>query len=77
VVKKSGKSSTDPNAKEKIKDTARILFHQKGFSGTRTRDIVETANINLDLLNYYFRSKEKLFRLIMTEDAQVFIQILP
>lgn len=64
----------DLSTEDKIKAAARTIFHQKGFAGTRTREIAEKADINLALLNYYFRSKEKLFRLIMTEDAQTFIQ---
>lgn len=64
----------DLSTEDKIKAAARTIFHQKGFAGTRTREIAEKADINLALLNYYFRSKEKLFRLIMTEDAQKFIQ---
>lgn len=30
-----------------------------GYAATRTRDIAEEAGINLALLNYYFRNKEK------------------
>lgn len=69
-------TAIDLSTEEKIKAAARAVFHQKGFAGTRTRDIAEKAGINLALLNYYFRSKEKLFRLIMTEDAQTFIQTI-
>ncbi|HMT27736.1 MAG TPA: TetR family transcriptional regulator [Bacteroidia bacterium] len=58
---------------EKIKQAARIIFHQKGFAATRTRDIAAEAGINLALLNYYFRSKEKLFDLIMLESIQIFL----
>ncbi len=52
---------------EKIIDAARKLFTQKGFSATRTRDIAEEADINLALLNYYFRSKQNLFQIIIEE----------
>lgn len=52
---------------EKIIDAARKLFTQNGFSATRTRDIAEEAGINLALLNYYFRSKQNLFRIIIEE----------
>ncbi|MCZ7140537.1 TetR family transcriptional regulator, partial [Salmonella enterica subsp. enterica] len=45
----------------------------KGFAATRTRDIAEEAGINLALLNYYFRSKEKLFDLVMMESLQKFL----
>ena len=64
----------DPSTEEKIKASARIVFHQKGYAATRTRDIAEAAGINLALLNYYFRSKEKLFDLIMLETMQQFMQ---
>ena len=56
----------------KIKEAARIVFQEKGFDATKTRDIAEAADINLALLNYYFRSKKKLFDLIMTETLQSF-----
>ena len=60
------------DAEFKIKEAARIVFQEKGFDATRTRDIAEAADINLALLNYYFRSKKKLFDLIMTETLQSF-----
>ncbi|WP_428229539.1 TetR/AcrR family transcriptional regulator [Flavobacterium sp.] len=59
--------SKDASTEEKIKEAARTVFTQKGYSATRTRDIAEEAGINLALLNYYFRSKEKLFELVMAE----------
>ncbi|WP_075351969.1 TetR/AcrR family transcriptional regulator [Algoriphagus marinus] len=64
----------DPNTESKIKNAARRVFHQKGFSATRTRDIAEEAGINLALLNYYFRSKKKLFEIIMFETMFGFMQ---
>lgn len=57
----------DISTEEKIKEAARKIFHKKGYAGTRTRDIAEEAGINLALLNYYYRSKEKLFELIFEE----------
>ena len=68
------KQSNDANTEEKIKIAARVVFHKKGFAATRTRDIAEEAGINLALLNYYFRSKEKLFELIMIETLTGFLQ---
>jgi AcrR family transcriptional regulator len=66
----------DTSTEEKIKTAARKVFIQKGFAATRTRDIAEEAGINLALLNYYFRSKEKLFNEIMMEKMQQFFGIL-
>src|ERR1700744_1384339 len=64
----------ESSTEEKIKEAARKLFTQKGFSATRTRDIADEAGINLALLNYYFRSKQKLFDLVMMENFQEFIK---
>lgn len=64
----------EPNTEEKIKAAAARLFTTRGFAATRTRDIAEEAGINLALLNYYFRSKENLYRIIMAENFQVFFR---
>ena len=66
-------SARDQNTEEKIKEAARKLFVQKGYANTKTRDIANEAGINLALLNYYFRSKEKLFKIIMTEKLTMFL----
>src|ERR1700753_4502302 len=70
---KKAKPAKETTTEERIKEAARKLFTQKGFAGTRTRDIAEEAGINLALLNYYFRSKEKLFDLVMLENLGQFI----
>jgi len=64
----------DTSTEEKIKEAAREVFHKKGYAATRTRDIAETAGINLALLNYYFRSKAKLFDIIIRETLIGFVQ---
>lgn len=73
---RAAKKSKEPDlsTEDKIKKAALKLFTQKGFSATRTRDISKEAGINLALLNYYFRSKEKLFELLMTEILQNFFK---
>jgi AcrR family transcriptional regulator len=71
MVKKS-KDQEGFSTEEKIKAAARVVFTQKGYAATRTRDIAAEAGLNLALLNYYFRSKEKLFGIIMEEKVQQF-----
>jgi AcrR family transcriptional regulator len=71
---KKSKPAKESSTEERIKEAARKLFTQKGFAATRTRDIAEEAGINLSLLNYYFRSKQKLFDLVMMENFQQFIK---
>lgn len=73
---KKNKIETDKSTEEKIKDAARKVFTQKGFAATRTRDIAEEAGLNLALLNYYFRSKKKLFELIMLEKVQKLLGVI-
>lgn len=71
-------SITEVTTEEKIKEAAKAVFTRKGYAATTVRDISAEANINLSLVNYYFRSKEKLFQLIMTETIQqLFDQIQP
>ena len=60
----------DESTEEKIKEAARIVFTQKGYAAAKVRDIAKEADINLSLVNYYFRSKEKLFELCMAENLQ-------
>jgi AcrR family transcriptional regulator len=64
----------DTSTEEKIKNAARTVFQKKGFAATRTRDIAEEAGINLALLNYYFRTKEKLFEIVIFETLSGFMQ---
>jgi AcrR family transcriptional regulator len=67
------KQKKDLSTEEKIKEAARKVFTSKGFAAARTRDIAEEAGMNLALLNYYFRSKEKLFEIVMIENLLHFI----
>lgn len=64
------------STEEKIKAAARHVFLKKGFAGTKTRDIADEANENLALINYYYRSKENLFQIIMNEILDEFITSL-
>jgi AcrR family transcriptional regulator len=73
---KNRSDKPDISTEEKIKEAAGKVFTQKGYSATRTRDIAEAAGINLALLNYYFRSKQKLFEIVMLEKMQHFFGIL-
>ncbi len=61
------KVKMDDSTEERIKAAARIVFTKKGYQATKVRDIAAEADINLSLVNYYFRSKEKLFQHVMGE----------
>lgn len=64
------------STEQKIIAAARDLFTERGFAATRIRDIAEAAGTNVALLNYYFRSKENLFRIIVHTDLQVLFAML-
>lgn len=66
----------DQTTESKIKEAARVVFLKKGYSATRTRDIAEESGINLALLNYYFRSKENLFNIVMFDTMNAFFKSL-
>lgn len=61
------------STEDKIRIAARKLFMKNGYDAVKTRDIAAEAGINIALLNYYFRSKEKLFEEIMLEKTQAFM----
>ncbi|MEZ4720471.1 MAG: TetR/AcrR family transcriptional regulator [Flavobacteriales bacterium] len=63
----------DLTTANKIKETARRLFTEKGYGRITTRDIAKEADVNLALVNYYFRSKDELFHTIMFEVIQGFM----
>lgn len=46
---------------ELILNTAYNLLVEKGYANVFTRDIAEGAGVALSQLNYYYKSKEKLF----------------
>lgn len=70
------KKTKDTSTEEKIIAAARKLFTQNGYAATKTRDIANEAGINLALLNYYFRSKEKLFEIVMLENLGQFMAVI-
>lgn len=75
-MKKTEIKGLDKSTEEKIKMAAEKVFMEKGFSAARTRDIAEESGINLALLNYYYRSKENLFNIIIMEKLGVFIDVM-
>jgi len=75
----------NPSAEDKIKAAALQVFLQKGYANCTSREIAREAGMNVALVNYYFRSKSKLFAIIfesvmndfMHSMVQVFSSDLP
>lgn len=64
--------NTNISTELKIKEAARRIFLEKGFAGCSSRDIASEAGVNVALVNYYFRSKTKLFELIFHDEFENF-----
>jgi AcrR family transcriptional regulator len=52
---------------ELIINTAKRLFFKEGKFNATTQEIADAAGINRTLINYYFRSRNTLFELILKE----------
>jgi AcrR family transcriptional regulator len=52
------------NVENEIIEAATKVFIAKGYKGATMRHIALKADINLAMLNYYFRSKDNLFDII-------------
>lgn len=50
------------NVRESILDAAERQFAENGVAGTTVRAITAAAGVNVAAINYYFRSKEELYR---------------
>lgn len=63
----------DEATEELIKNTAKRLFFGEGKFNATTQEIADAAGVNRTLINYYFRSRDKLFDLVFA-DAQIYEQ---
>lgn len=52
------------NTKDRIMDTAKRLFADKGFEGVSVRDITGEAGVNNSMISYYFGGKDGLYEAI-------------
>jgi len=72
-----------PNARQRgedtwrrILETALALFAAEGFEGASTREIAERAGVNLPAIQYYFGSKEGLYRETITHIGEQVVQTI-
>lgn len=61
------KNKMKQDVENKIIEAARELFYEKGFTGVTVRDIAGKADVNLALLHYYFRTKDKIFEIVFKD----------
>jgi AcrR family transcriptional regulator len=66
------KEQLSPDTEDKIKQAAKEVFLREGYEGATVRQIAREAGVNVALMNYYFQSKEQLFRSIYMESFGAF-----
>src|SRR3954471_23247986 len=59
----------DNEIPRRLIEAAARMFALHGFAGTRVRDIVRAADVNLASVNYYFGGKEGLYAATLKELA--------
>jgi AcrR family transcriptional regulator len=60
-----GPQENSSATEQKILTAAEIEFSERGLDGARMQAIADRAGVNKALLHYYFRSKDKLFDVIL------------
>jgi AcrR family transcriptional regulator len=63
-------TSKAQRAEESLMDAAEALFAERDFDSVSTRDISGRAKVNLALVHYYFGTKEKLFRRVLSRRVE-------
>lgn len=57
----------DSKTEELIKEAAKKLFFAEGRFNATTQEIADAAGVNRTLVNYYFRSRDTLFSLVLND----------
>ncbi len=60
--------ASDTGLSEKILQTAKTLFVQKGYHGMSMREVSEALGVSKAALYYYYQDKEQLFLAILDSD---------
>ncbi|HEY7750614.1 MAG TPA: TetR family transcriptional regulator C-terminal domain-containing protein [Aestuariivirgaceae bacterium] len=61
---------------ERILDAGLAVFARHGYSGARIDQIAETADMSKPNLLYYFRTKEELYRAVLTRTLDMWLKPL-
>jgi len=65
-----GSQQRGEDTRRRILETALELFATDGFEGASTRTLAERAGVNLPAIQYYFGSKEGLYRAVVEHITQ-------
>lgn len=70
------KSKIGEGNAERILDAALGVFADHGFTGARIDQIAQAARMSKPNLLYYFRTKEELYRAVLTRTLQMWLEPL-
>lgn len=70
------KTATGVNAENDILDAAYKLLSEVGYANVSTREIANAAGVALSQLNYYFKTKDNLYRKIIGDAVHRIIEEL-
>ncbi len=65
-----GSYARGEDTRRRILETALELFAAEGYEGASTRQLAERAGVNLPAIQYYFGSKEGLYRAVIEHIVQ-------
>ena len=66
---------TNQNKRERLVDSAAVLFHHRGMTATSLADIAKHADIPIGNVYYYFKTKEELALAALTRRREQFSAI--
>jgi AcrR family transcriptional regulator len=69
-----GRPEGETFARERIKNAAEVVFSELGFARASTGEIAARAKVTQALVNYYFGSKERLFKEVYARRANEIVK---
>ena len=66
----SARRAIDRDMRGQIMDVAEVLFAERGYALTSTRDISAQAGVRQSMISYYFKSKRSLFEEVLKQRAR-------
>ena len=63
------------SARKRVLRAARTLFAKRGYHNTTVREIAAHAHTNLASINYYFHSKDELYREVLSQSFREIISV--
>jgi len=64
---KSAAADDQEDAKDLLIRAGKILFAEKGLTGTTVRELAQKAGVNISLVSYHFNGKEGLYKACLKE----------